>query len=163
MLALTSLTRGGRSVGIVRSLTKATKFSFSELYQASLIFLSKKSHYFCKTLLYRKFGSRGRAVDRGTRLQAGKSQVRILMRLLDIFNFPNHSSNTVAQGLTESLLRILQEIERGRRLSLTILQTFIWLLSRKCGILDISQSYMPPQPVTGIALLSQRILWHGQD
>jgi hypothetical protein len=35
-------------------------------------------------------------------------------------------------------------VERGRRVS---------RLSRQCGILNISQPYRPPRPLTGVALL----------
>jgi hypothetical protein len=39
-LALTSLTSGGRSVGIVRSRTQATELGFSELWDIRLVYWS---------------------------------------------------------------------------------------------------------------------------
>jgi hypothetical protein len=41
----------------------------------------------------------------------------------------------------------------GRCLELTTLPPSVSRLSRQCGILNISQTYRPPLPVTGIALL----------
>jgi hypothetical protein len=39
----------------------------------------------------------------GTELQAGRSRIRLPVRLLDFFNWPNPSSRTMALGLTQLL------------------------------------------------------------
>ena len=52
-LALTSPTGGGRSVGIVRSRTKATEFSFSLVYMADVASKQQTTALFLSTAVTR--------------------------------------------------------------------------------------------------------------
>jgi hypothetical protein len=71
---------------------------------------------------------------------------------------PNPFSRTIALTFTRPLIEMstrkyFRGVERYRRVRLTNSPPLMSQLSRKYVILDISESYRPPKPVTGIALL----------
>jgi hypothetical protein len=83
-------------------------------------------------------GTRGSVVGWGTMLQAGRSRVQVPMRSLDLFNWPNPSSRTMALGSTQPLTELSTSyihgiffgVKRGQRVGLTTLPPSMSRLSR---------------------------------
>jgi hypothetical protein len=92
-------------------------------------------------------------------LQAGRSQVRNPMTVNCMLPNPSRRTRpwTLLSRLTEMSTRNgsknVSREELGRCARQTISPPFVSLLSKQCGILNISQFYRPPYPITGLAPL----------
>jgi hypothetical protein len=95
-------------------------------------------------------------------LQVGRSWIRFPMRSLEFFNLSNPCSRTMALGSTQPLTEMSARNlsgSKGRPARKTDNLTDICeLIVYKSGSLDVSHTYGPPRPLTGIVLLIFTIL-----
>jgi hypothetical protein len=90
-------------------------------------------------------------------LQICRSRVLEPMKWMHFSNLPNPSGRTrpwsVLSLWQKWVSGVEKWVERGRCLGLIKLPPSVRRLSIQCRILNIAQTYRPPRPVTGIALL----------